>query len=240
MQYVTFKGQRFTTDDVLQAMRKFDAVRGQFRRWKTWGIRHSHKDYPPKELLRLTTGLSVEGGPQINNLFKRLGFDVVQVGDAIPQHRQSLPGPALQPDALDGLERYEPEYNSETNRDAIIKARIGQGRFRDDLISLWRGCAVTGCGEPAVLRASHIKPWRLSDNRERLDPFNCLLLIANLDALFDAGVVSFATTGKMLFSPRTATLDPALLGLNHDMELRKVDPRTLAYLAEHRRLHGYW
>jgi hypothetical protein len=53
-----------------------------------------------------------------------------------------------------------------------------------------------------VLRASHIKPWHNSDDRERRDPENGLLLIANLDALFDKFLITFDNDGRMLVSDR--------------------------------------
>jgi HNH endonuclease len=60
---------------------------------------------------------------------------------------------------------------------ALVESRLGQGRFRQDLLSLWsRQCAVTGLGVAELLRASHIKPWRSSDNVERLDQYNGVLL----------------------------------------------------------------
>jgi putative restriction endonuclease len=60
-----------------------------------------------------------------------------------------------------------------TTRQAIIEARIGQGRFRRDVIAYWGGsCAATGCGSTGVLRASHIKPWWGSSDVERVDPYN--------------------------------------------------------------------
>lgn len=49
---------------------------------------------------------------------------------------------------------------SSSEREAIVKARIGQGPFRKNLIKYWSTCAVTGCMDDALLRASHIKPWR--------------------------------------------------------------------------------
>ncbi len=55
----------------------------------------------------------------------------------------------------------------ETERESVIKARIGQGVFRKQLLEMWDGCAVTGVKLPDLLRASHIKPWRYSTNAER-------------------------------------------------------------------------
>jgi 5-methylcytosine-specific restriction protein A len=88
----------------------------------------------------------------------------------------------------------------ETERESIIQSRIGQGLFRKRLIEYWGGCAVTECKFPALLRASHIKPWRLANNAERLDVFNGLLLSPNIDAAFDAGYISFEPSGRILMS----------------------------------------
>lgn len=49
-----------------------------------------------------------------------------------------------------------------------------------------------------VLGASHIKPWRLCTDAERLDPKNGLLLMAHIDALLDRGLISFASGGNLL------------------------------------------
>ena len=75
---------------------------------------------------------------------------------------------------------------SATTRLVSTLARIGQGGFRDALMTIWeRSCAVTSLTCPELLRASHVKPWSHSSRRERLDPNNGLLLAAHLDALFD-------------------------------------------------------
>ena len=101
---------------------------------------------------------------------------------------------------LTELERDVPDF---TERDQLAKARIGQGRFRADVIAKWgRGavCALTGAAIPELLVASHIKPWRKSTNKERLDPMNGLLLVANADRLFDRNFMSFKQNGGDYFS----------------------------------------
>lgn len=80
----------------------------------------------------------------------------------------------------------------ETEREAIIKARVGQGPFRDALVQRWKGCSVTGCKLHELLVASHIKPWsRCETAEERVQVANGLLLVPNLDRLFDRGLISF-------------------------------------------------
>ena len=124
---------------------------------------------------------------------------------------------------------------SSTERNAIIKARIGQGQFRDNLIEYWTTCAVTGCTEPKLLRASHIKPWSKSDLSERLSLYNGLLLSPTLDACFDAGLVSFESDGSLKISSRMTKNDLAALGVNRQMKLSKVEPEHQKYLEYHRK-----
>lgn len=121
-----------------------------------------------------------------------------------------------------------------TTRDTLIAARVGQGPFRKALIRYWGSCAVTGVSEPAVLRASHIKPWRDSSDAERLDRYNGLLLAAHLDALFDAGLITFDPEGRISVSPLLAPEDRAELGITDGMRLRLVEPAHEVYLAHHR------
>ena len=122
----------------------------------------------------------------------------------------------------------------ETTRKALIDARLGQGRFRKELLRTWDGaCAVTGCRVEAILRASHCKPWRLSDNAERLDPNNGLLLVANLDALFDAGLITFGDDGSMQVASCVPSKEQRTLGLSGGLA-RNPGPGLAVYLAHHR------
>jgi hypothetical protein len=122
-----------------------------------------------------------------------------------------------------------------TTRKQLIDARLGQGSFRRQVERLWdKGCAVSGCTVAEALRASHIISWKHSNDRQRLDGHNGLLLTADLDALFDRGLISFADDGAMLVSPRLSKSDRKLFRLTRP--LRKpptADQRR--HLADHRR-----
>lgn len=123
---------------------------------------------------------------------------------------------------------------SATEREAIVKARVGQGRFRQSLITYWSVCAVTGCTEEGLLRASHIKPWAKATLVERLSLYNGLLLSPALDACFDSGYVSFDDDGRILISERFRVEDARALGINADMRLKRVELQHKKYLAYHR------
>lgn len=120
----------------------------------------------------------------------------------------------------------------------LTKQRVGQNLFRQALIDYWGGaCAVTGIHLPELLRASHAKPWAdCASDAERLDVFNGFLLSAQLDALFDCGLITFDETGMLLPSPRLDPFHRMLLGLaeHTPLHLRWISPDHLPYLAWHR------
>jgi hypothetical protein len=123
---------------------------------------------------------------------------------------------------------------TETEREVLIRARLRQGQFRTDLLVRWdRQCAVTGCSVEEVLRASHIKPWHCCDNQERLNPENGLLLIANLDVLFDKFLITFDNDGRMLISDRIEEGFYQQLGLPGALR-RPPTPGQQSFLEYHR------
>lgn len=120
-----------------------------------------------------------------------------------------------------------------TEKDSIVKSRIGQGSFRKDLIEYWHGCAISQCPLTWMLIASHIKPWKDADNQERLDVYNGLLLLPNYDKLFDLGYISFNRNGRIMCSRLLDNFDKDVIGLTNDMNLVKLDMRHLPYLKYH-------
>ncbi|MBX8513213.1 HNH endonuclease [Pseudomonas cichorii] len=111
-------------------------------------------------------------------------------------------------------------------------ARRGQGKFREELMEVWgRACSVTGLACSEILRASHVIPWRDSDSTQRLDHNNGLLLSANLDALFDKGLITFDSKGRMQVSKRIDERHRMALGL--PQPLRFVPKELVAYMKYH-------
>ncbi|SCZ62394.1 HNH endonuclease [Thiohalomonas denitrificans] len=90
---------------------------------------------------------------------------------------------------------------SETDKLALVLARRGQGRFKESVRKIERYCRITKVDRIEHLVASHCKPWRDSNNEERLDGENGLLLTPTVDHLFDRGFISFEDDGRMLVSP---------------------------------------
>jgi putative restriction endonuclease len=90
---------------------------------------------------------------------------------------------------------------NETEREAIVRARRGQGLFKQRVMEIETRCRITGVSNPSHLLASHCKPWRDSSNEERLNGENGLLLTPSIDHLFDRGFIGFDDAGELIISP---------------------------------------
>jgi putative restriction endonuclease len=88
-----------------------------------------------------------------------------------------------------------------TDREAVIRARRGQGLFKQRVMQLEERCRITKVDNPVHLVASHCKPWRDSSNQERLNGDNGLLLTPSIDHLFDRGFIGFEDNGELIISP---------------------------------------
>ncbi len=88
----------------------------------------------------------------------------------------------------------------ETEKRSLVLARRGQGDFRRRVQLVEKHCRVTGVSSEKLLIASHIKPWRDSENAERLSGNNGLFLSPHIDKLFDGGLISFQADGSLLVS----------------------------------------
>jgi hypothetical protein len=123
-----------------------------------------------------------------------------------------------------------------TEREAIVRQRVGQDVYRQALLDYWQGrCAVTGIAVSEVLRASHAKPWaECRYDHERLNVYNGFLLSANLDALFDKGLITFEDSGHLCPSPHLAVDDQESLGIDGSPSLRWIAPEHLPFLRWHR------
>jgi HNH endonuclease len=131
----------------------------------------------------------------------------------------------------------ERSHLTPTEKKALVLSRIGQGVFRHLVLEIWDyRCAVTKAG--ILLCASHIKPWRLSDNRERLDGFNGLALSPVFDKAFDAGLITFDVTGEVLLSPKLPAFDAEVLGLKAGQRLGGLESEHAKYLEYHQ--HHIW
>ncbi|WP_162009762.1 HNH endonuclease [Methylocystis heyeri] len=138
----------------------------------------------------------------------------------------------------DEILRNSPDL-SETERNVVGLARVGQGKYRENVGLIEKGCRLTGVMEPFLLRASHIKPWSLCDNsNERLDGANGLLLTPTYDVMFDRGYLTFEADGRPRISSRLPKhvlsqinmLDPS------ELQIRPFSDMQKRYLDFHRKI----
>lgn len=115
-----------------------------------------------------------------------------------------------------------------------IEVRTGQGKYRNELLKIWRMCSLTKYSKTDFLIASHIKPWKDSTNLEKTDPYNGLLLKPNIDKLFDSGYITFSDKGTIIISSLLDDTDKENMGISNDMELYKVCKEHKPYLEYHR------
>lgn len=118
-----------------------------------------------------------------------------------------------------------------TEAERLVVQRIGQDIFRAGLMDYWQGrCPLTGITDAALLRASHIIPWKVcSTDAERLDVYNGLLLSALWDAAFDRGLVTFDHDGQPQFSPALSETARAELRWQNPVSLTDKHRTRLAW-----------
>ena len=124
---------------------------------------------------------------------------------------------------------------TETERKAVISARVGQGLFREQLIKKYDGrCIVTGVDDKRILLASHIRPWAVSTNEQRLSPENGLLLSPLYDKLFDVGLITFSDEGQIICSKELEKRSIDLLKIDRN---KKYDLKITSSLIENLKYH---
>lgn len=121
-----------------------------------------------------------------------------------------------------------------TTKEQLLLARVGQGQFRQGVLEMWSDCCCV-TGSRLAVRASHIKPWRSCSDEERLDVNNGLPLVATLDALFDAHLISFDISGRIIISSQIPEHEQNCLGITGDMRLRNsLSEVAELYMQTHR------
>lgn len=123
-----------------------------------------------------------------------------------------------------------------TEKTVLIDARRGQGVFRSRVERIEKRCRVTGIADSRFLIASHIKPWACSENSERLDGNNGLMLSPHIDRLFDRGFMTFLQDGSVVIAPEATEvfrqwhISPQLaMPLSREQELYMQYHRAYVY-----------
>lgn len=121
-----------------------------------------------------------------------------------------------------------------TEKDQLIKARKGQGKFRQNVEKIENKCRVTGVEMKSLLIASHIKPWRYSTDIERLDGNNGLLFSPHIDKLFDQGWITFLPDGTLIFSSKKIETVLKYWNISLPVNIGKLNPKQEEFMKYHR------
>ncbi len=137
--------------------------------------------------------------------------------------------------AAELAENYGSNFPNETERSGLVISRVGQGAYRKRIIHRWEyKCAVTGFEKLEALIASHIIPWAESDDNQRLDVHNGLLLSPAYDALFDRHLISFENNGRIILSDSIEEEAYKKIGITSKDKILNLSQYNFDYLNKHR------
>ena len=131
------------------------------------------------------------------------------------------------------IEKYTEELEGK-EKEAVVKVRINQDKFREKLINKYKKCRLCNVNMNDLLVASHIKPWSISDANEKLDIHNGLLMCPNHDKLFDRGYISFDDTGRILISERLDDNNRMYMNITAKMKI-DIAEENIKYIKYHRK-----
>ncbi len=116
------------------------------------------------------------------------------------------------------------------------RARIGQGKYREKLLEECPFCPITMLNEESLLIASHIKPWAVSNDKEKIDPKNGYMFSPLYDKLFDKGFITFTEEKRMLVSNWLSIANQKRLNLKSEFYVPRLpmDEKRKSYLEFHR------
>lgn len=149
-------------------------------------------------------------------------------------HKQSN---AVSPEAVNERNDLEKEIKKRNligeEKKAFVKVRINQGEYRKQLIKIYKHCCLCKISDTRLLIASHIKPWADSNEKEKVDPYNGLLLCPNHDKLFDQGLITVNPDKTITISSTLTKTDRVLMNISEDMKV-ECDDGCLKYFDYHR------
>ena len=128
-----------------------------------------------------------------------------------------------------------PAQPKEPDSSESKKARIGQGKYREQLLEQCHFCPFTKISDERLLIASHIKPWAACNKAEKVDPFNGYALSPLYDRLFDQGFITFTEKRHVILSDFISPYTWKRIGLKNDTFLASLpmDEHRIEYLKFH-------
>lgn len=128
-------------------------------------------------------------------------------------------------------------HPEETPREKEIRyARKGQGLYREKLLAECPFCPITLITDERLLIASHIKPWAVSTDKEKIDHKNGFILSPLYDKLFDRGFMTFTEDRRIMLSNWISPMNKKRLGIAEGQFIQQLplDDARQEFMKFHR------
>ncbi len=170
--------------------------------------------------------------PDRNGVIRRgIKFFLNRVGVYLPVNPRQFDLNIVEDDSINTYGSNEPTI---TERSGLVTSRVGQGAYRKRIIHRWEyKCAVTNFNKLDILIASHIVPWAQSNDTERLDVNNGILLSPTYDALFDKHLITFDNRGKIILSDKIEQSAYQKIGVTGTERIHDLSHYNVLYLEKH-------
>lgn len=129
-----------------------------------------------------------------------------------------------------------PQPKETSKQTEIRRARQGQGLYREKLLADCPFCPITMINDERLLIASHIKPWAVATDKEKIDHKNGFMLSPLYDKLFDRGFMTFTEDRKIVLSNWISPANKRRLGIvdGQFIQMLPLDEERQSYMNFHR------
>ena len=116
----------------------------------------------------------------------------------------------------------------------LQKVRQTQGIFREKLLQKDPRCKICGMNLKDLLIASHSKPWKDSDDKERVNIYNGFLFCPDHNALYDAGYITFSKDGNIIITDYINDSNREKFRIDENIKI-EIKPEHIEYLEWHKK-----
>ncbi|MDX1903189.1 MAG: HNH endonuclease [Thermonemataceae bacterium] len=200
-------------------------------------------NYKDKSKIRgKTPDMTIQERVQRDSRFTRIGKGVYALSDFLEKVQKEDLGffTVNEKDEIIFKKNQEIKTKIFEQTEKIVQQKIRQGQsyFRNVLLKEMKKCPITGIDDKRLLVASHIKPWMHSNNEERVNSKNGILLSPLFDKLFDKGngLITFTPDKKILISNKLSKENIIKLNVFPNQIIENLDiTGREEYLEYHRK-----
>lgn len=195
------------------------------------------------KIIGKTPEMTIQERVQRDSRFTRIGKGTYALTDFLEKIEKEDLGYFIVNEKEEIIFKGNPEIKikvfEQTEKIVQQKIRQGQSYFRDILLKEMKRCPITGIDDKRLLVASHIKPWVHSNNEERVNSKNGILLSPLFDKLFDKGIglITFTLDRKILISNKLSKENIERLKILPNQEIVNLDISGREEYLEYHKKH---